>query len=58
LNPDFDPAVHQVGLKLVWHGHRVFCNPPWDTIMPWVEKDMDRALSKSVSASPNFPQFI
>jgi hypothetical protein len=38
LNPDFDPAVHQDGLKLDWHGHRVFCNPPWDTIMPWVEK--------------------
>src|ERR1035438_9335571 len=33
LNSDFDPAVHQDGLKLVWHGHRVFCNPPWDDIV-------------------------
>ena len=38
LNPDFDPAVHLDGLKLDWNGRRVFCNPPWDTIMPWVEK--------------------
>jgi len=38
LNLDFDPNIHQDGLLLDWHGHRVFCNPPRDTIMPWVEK--------------------
>jgi hypothetical protein len=38
LNLDFDPTVDQDGLKLNWNGHRVFCNPPWNTVMPWVEK--------------------
>jgi hypothetical protein len=38
LNKDFDPAVHRDGLKLHWDGRRVFCNPPWSDILPWVEK--------------------
>jgi len=26
------------GLKLDWNGRRVFCNPPYSSILPWVEK--------------------
>lgn len=26
------------GLKYLWIGHRVFCNPPYSLIAPWVEK--------------------
>ena len=38
LQPNFDPAIHQDGLKLDWDGHRVFCNPPWSDVEPWVRK--------------------
>lgn len=38
LNAEFDPSAHPDGLKLDWDGHRVFCNPPWSDITPWVEK--------------------
>lgn len=38
LNPDWDPEFSQDGLKLDWDGRRVFCNPPWSDITPWVEK--------------------
>jgi hypothetical protein len=47
LNPDFDPAIHQDGLKLDWDGRRVFCNPPWSDITPWVKKAFE---SKAVVA--------
>jgi hypothetical protein len=40
---DLDPCpLHghkkQDGLKLSWDGRRVFCNPPYSDIRPWVEK--------------------
>lgn len=38
LNPQFDPAVDQDGLELDWNGQRVYCNPPYSQILPWVEK--------------------
>lgn len=34
LNPDWT----EDGLTLDWNGHTVFCNPPYDKILPWVEK--------------------
>jgi hypothetical protein len=34
LNPNFTVD----GLKLDWTGQRVFCNPPWSDILPWVTK--------------------
>jgi phage N-6-adenine-methyltransferase len=37
-NPNFDPAVDQDGLKLDWDNHRVFVNPPYSRIGPWVSK--------------------
>jgi PAS domain-containing protein len=45
LNADFDPEFDQDGLKLNWDGRRVFCNPPWSDITPWVQKAYEsRAL--------------
>jgi hypothetical protein len=38
LNPEFDPTVHQDGLKLDWTGKRLYVNPPYSDILPWVEK--------------------
>lgn len=40
LKADFD------GLQLDWNGRRVFCNPPYSEIRPWVEKAVaSRALT-------------
>ncbi len=45
LNPDFDPDKDIHGLLLDWTGRRLFCNPPWGDIDPWVEKALtSRAL--------------
>jgi hypothetical protein len=44
LNPEFDPEKHPDGLKMDWSDKRVFCNPPWSDIMPWVLKGL---LSKA-----------
>jgi hypothetical protein len=38
LNVEFDPSIHSDGLALDWTDKRVFCNPPWSTITPWVDK--------------------
>ena len=38
LNPEFDPTNDVDGLAISWDGKRVFCNPPWSNITPWVEK--------------------
>jgi hypothetical protein len=40
---DLDPCplsnpFHRDGLELDWTGKRVFCNPPYSSILPWVEK--------------------
>lgn len=39
---DFDPCPLECrgidGLSLDWDGKRVFCNPPYSDITPWVEK--------------------
>jgi hypothetical protein len=34
----FNPNWTVDGLNLDWTGERVFCNPPWSDITPWVEK--------------------
>lgn len=31
-------TIHEDGLKHSWEGHRVFCNPPYSDIYPWVQK--------------------
>lgn len=41
LNPEFDPQVHVDGLKLDWTDRRVFVNPPWSDILPWIQKGLD-----------------
>lgn len=28
-----------------WHGHRVFCNPPWSNIRPFVEQAPDADIA-------------
>src|SRR5579862_1527326 len=38
FQPNWTPGVHQNGLDLDWNGQRVFCNPPYSDIMPWVGK--------------------
>lgn len=35
--PQFD------GLALDWTGRRVFCNPPYSAILPWVRKALNSA---------------
>jgi hypothetical protein len=37
-NENFDLSKDVDGLKLNWDGHRVFVNPPWSKIGPWVAK--------------------
>ena len=36
--PNWAAGTHQDGLELDWDGKRVFCNPPYSNIKPWVEK--------------------
>jgi site-specific DNA-methyltransferase (adenine-specific) len=38
LNPSWCPSIDTDGLRLDWDGHRVFCNPPWSDVTPWVNK--------------------
>lgn len=38
LNPEFDASKHEDGLKLDWTDRRVFVNPPWSDIGPWILK--------------------
>lgn len=34
-------TVKENGLKQSWHGERVYCNPPYSNIEPWVRKAWD-----------------
>ena len=40
------------GLKQSWEGERVWCNPPYSNIRPWVEKAMQREAELSVLLLP------
>jgi hypothetical protein len=45
---DLDPCPLSLtptldGLKLDWNGKRVFCNPPYSNIGPWVDKAVSSA---------------
>lgn len=31
-------SIEENGLEQSWHGERVWCNPPYSDIRPWVEK--------------------
>lgn len=33
------------GLMMDWRGHRVFCNPPYSDITPWLEKQRETELA-------------
>lgn len=38
---DLDPCPLKPksdGLSMDWDGHRIFCNPPYSKILPWVQK--------------------
>lgn len=35
------------GLKQIWEADRVWCNPPWVDISPWVDKALASVLSLS-----------
>jgi hypothetical protein len=36
FNPAWNPNKDVDGLQLDWNGHRVYCNPPFSNIGPWV----------------------
>jgi hypothetical protein len=38
LNSDWNPLDSVDGLTLDWNNRRIFCNPPWSEITPWVDK--------------------
>lgn len=38
FNPEYDPAIHTDGLTIDWTGKRIYCNPPYSCILPWVKK--------------------
>lgn len=41
LNADFNPDTDQDGLKIDWTERRVFVNPPWSDIRPWILKGLE-----------------
>jgi phage N-6-adenine-methyltransferase len=38
FQPEWAATIHQNGLELNWDNHKVYCNPPYSNILPWVEK--------------------
>lgn len=41
------------GLKQSWDGERVFCNPPWSNVGPWVAKALSLSRGKVVLLLPS-----
>jgi hypothetical protein len=47
VSPDYQPSARDLqpsgvdGLAQSWDGERVWCNPPYSDIRPWVEKAWD-----------------
>jgi phage N-6-adenine-methyltransferase len=39
------PLFGTDGLLASWAGHRVFCNPPYRTIRPWLQKSPEALLA-------------
>lgn len=39
------PAASTVEHPISWEGHRVFCNPPWSNIRPFVEQAVEADLA-------------
>jgi len=39
------PAASSEGSPVSWVGHRVFCNPPWSNIRPFVEQAAEANLA-------------
>ncbi len=38
------------GLKASWKGARVWCNPPYSDVRPWLEKGVEHAMAGGFSA--------
>ena len=41
-------TVRDDGLAQSWSGERVYCNPPWSTIRPWVEKAWEETRAELI----------
>lgn len=39
------PRFFQDGLRASWRGERVFCNPPYSRILPWVRKAQEAEVA-------------
>jgi site-specific DNA-methyltransferase (adenine-specific) len=39
------PLWGKCGLSIPWDGQRVFCNPPYSNITPWLEKSWEPTLA-------------
>lgn len=39
------PLASTAAHPIAWQGHRVFCNPPWSNILPFVERAKDANLA-------------
>jgi len=52
LNAVFNPEVDVDGLKLDWTDKRVFVNPPWSSITPWVQKGLNSKAQVVVYVVP------
>lgn len=52
LNSQFDPEKDSDGLKLDWTDKRVFVNPPWSDIGPWVLKGLSSGARVVVYVVP------
>jgi phage N-6-adenine-methyltransferase len=57
LDPDWSPERVAQGLSVDsltedWSGPRVFCNPPYSDILPWVKKGLERKAQVVVFVLP------
>lgn len=49
------PGFAENGLKMDWTSHRVWCNPPYSDIEPWVAKGAERKADVAVFLLPVRP---
>lgn len=45
LDPDATPLFGADGLHRSWQGERVFCNPPYSDILPWIARAREADLA-------------
>jgi len=54
-----DPHPKIDGLLLDWTGKRVFCNPPYSNILPWIQKALcSNALTVLLLPGPHRPEVV